>query len=907
MKYLLSFCIFLSSLSCHFFYGESRQEARAPGDIIIGGLFPIHESAEVSYASGKEEWTCSRVSTARLAQSLMMVHAVEEINERRELGNLKLGYHIVDSCGDVTTALRNTQSFMRGNDRTQQSPPPVLAVIGDSYSEISIAVTRQLNLENIPQISYGSTSGLLSDKNRFPSFMRTVPEDDHQARAIIEILKYHNWTWVGVVTTDGEYGRYAVERLNHHANKNNICIAFTSVLPDFLGDKMLNDSIDFAVKSITESKNVQVIVSFAKSNHMMYIFDKLLKNPQGRGKVWVASDSWSQSTNALNTTTWKLEDVGTVFGTNFKSGNSSKFIQFLRNLDVNPAHSKNNSFLSDFLKGEKTDSSNGTAIAQLINKTSPYAVFSIDLAVKAIAQAVTDLCINRKCNVSTLETLKFRVALRNTMFFMDGKNYSFDERGDIDSGYDVILWKEPSPSFLNTNNIVGFYDIKNQSLTFNSDKKQDLYHLTEVISRCSVSCEPGERKMSAEGQPVCCYQCEKCPKDHFSNTTDSPACHQCDTSTQYSKEGSSNCTEKEVVYLKWNDKYHIVVLAFTALGALLSLVVGIIFISCWKTPVVRSSVGPISILLLTSLFTTFVSVLLFGGRPNEWQCKARQVLFGLSFTMCISCILVKSFKIVLVFEFNPKTKSFLKTLYKPYVIIATCMAGQVLICAIWLALKSPMPMWDNKAPDNQLLMYCHENSTSLFGAMLGYIGFLALICLGVAYKGRKLPQSYNDAKFITFAMLIFSIAWIIFGPVYVTVTGKYLPAVEMVVILLSAYSILFCQFLTKCYIILFKQEANTVTAFRQDIRNYSLGKDTEENSIVIQNPVLSMESLPNLVPSDPLTDQRSFNNPPVTPYPSSPVLNPSPTMPQANLRLDRKRKQLHRYLSLPESAAHYSR
>lgn len=144
----------------------------------------------------------------------MMVYAVEKVNQRHELGNLTLGYHIVDSCGDVTTALKNTQSFMRLNreyshdhavdlevchdkyscgivlkcgntahpwemeylqkgafllmhpltnvfvgntDLTsaQQSPPPVLAVIGGYYSEISIAVTRQLNLENIPQVWQG--------------------------------------------------------------------------------------------------------------------------------------------------------------------------------------------------------------------------------------------------------------------------------------------------------------------------------------------------------------------------------------------------------------------------------------------------------------------------------------------------------------------------------------------------------------------------------------------------------------------------------------------------------------------------------------------------------------------------------------------------------------------------------
>lgn len=56
-----------------------------------------------------------RFSTANLVQSLIMVQALEEINQKQELGNLTLGYLILDSCGDVTTSLRKIPSFMRGN------------------------------------------------------------------------------------------------------------------------------------------------------------------------------------------------------------------------------------------------------------------------------------------------------------------------------------------------------------------------------------------------------------------------------------------------------------------------------------------------------------------------------------------------------------------------------------------------------------------------------------------------------------------------------------------------------------------------------------------------------------------------------------------------------------------------
>lgn len=392
---------------------------------------------------------------------------------------------------------------------------------------------------------------------------------------------------------------------------------------------------------------------------------------------------------------------------------------------------------------------------------------------------------------------------------------------------------------------------------------------------------------------------------------DSTKCQLCDTDSHYSPMGSGTCISKKAVFLEWNNEYHDTLLAFTALGALLTLVVGIIFLARWNTPVVRACVGPISILLLLSLLSTFVSVILFGGKPNDKQCQARQVLFGLSFTLCVSCIMVKSFKIILAFEFDPSMNRVLKKLYQPCIIIAVCLSGQVLICALWLVLKSPKRMWEPAKNKDERLLICNERSFAAFGAMLSYIGVLALICFGVAFKGRKLPQSYNDAKFITFSMLIYFICWIIFGPVYANVTGRYLPAVEMVVILISAYGILFCQFFTKCYIILFKQEANTESAFRQDVRNYSLGSlpDMERGSWVsfssspngIQNSCFVKSPMSNSLLVDPLNDQSPSMSSSLSSCSLSPGLNPPLTRLQNDYNLNKR--QLRRYLSLPGSIA----
>lgn len=296
-------------------------------------------------------------------------------------------------------------------------------------------------------------------------------------------------------------------------------------------------------------------------------------------------------------------------------------------------------------------------------------------------------------------------------------------------------------------------------------------------------------------------------------------CLSCDTDTEWSPKGSSSCISKKQLFFSWKDIFAIVLLAFSALGILLCLLTSALFLYQRDTPVVKAAGGPLSQAILFSLVVSYISAMLFVGEPSSLQCKARQVLFGISFTLCVSCILVKTLQILLAFQFNPALQNALRKIYQPYAIITICVALQTATCICWLVLQSP---YDHviKQPTT-LLQHCHEGSYVAFGVMLGYIAILALVCFICAFKGRKLPEQYNEAKFITFSMLLYLISWLLFVPVYVTTSGVYLPAVEMVVILISNYGILSCHFFPKCYIIFFKKEQNTSSAFRKKLYEYS--------------------------------------------------------------------------------------
>lgn len=80
-----------------------------------------------------------------------------------------------------------------------------------SIFKVSSQIANMLRLFKLPQVSYASTSAALSDKSRYEYFARTVPPDDLQAKAIADIVRHYNWTYVSTVASEGDYGERGID------------------------------------------------------------------------------------------------------------------------------------------------------------------------------------------------------------------------------------------------------------------------------------------------------------------------------------------------------------------------------------------------------------------------------------------------------------------------------------------------------------------------------------------------------------------------------------------------------------------------------------------------------------------------------------------------------------------------
>ena len=81
---------------------------------------------------------------------------------------------------------------------------PIAGLIGPGSSSVTIQIQNLLSLFHIPQIGYSATSKDLSDKALYKYFLRVVPSDKLQARALLDIVLYYNWTYVSTVYTEGK-------------------------------------------------------------------------------------------------------------------------------------------------------------------------------------------------------------------------------------------------------------------------------------------------------------------------------------------------------------------------------------------------------------------------------------------------------------------------------------------------------------------------------------------------------------------------------------------------------------------------------------------------------------------------------------------------------------------------------
>ncbi|XP_029440275.1 extracellular calcium-sensing receptor-like [Rhinatrema bivittatum] len=783
-----------------------------------------------------------------------MVFAIEEINRNNFLlPNISLGFWIYDSCDTQFRSLEGTMWQLTGYkdpipNYTCRGKSPMAAVIGDDKSRMSITMAQLLSVYKQAQISYASSVAALSDKNRFPSFLRTIPSDEYQSLGIAQLITYFGWTWIGILAEDNDYGQIGTQMLKQELIKNGICVAFYETIPLFYSEEKIKHIVEVVKRTTT-----RVIVVFSTSNNLYPVMLAIARSGVF-GKVWIATEAWAM-TPMLNKKEFSKTLMGTI-ALSVPTGNIPGFIDHL--YDLYPFKSTEDIFVGQFweeafgctwadLNADQdilpelsregklcTGTENLRTLAiRFFDMTKLAFVYNVYNAVYMVAHALHAMhsCepgegpfFNGSCgDIKHFEPWQLlhyirKVRFQNTM----GREIFFDQRGNPPASYKILNWhlsSDGSFSYIN----IGHYDSgasRNWNIKINTNAIVWSEGYTQVpVSVCSRSCGPGFRKAILDGQPACCFECIPCSKEEFSNETDTIECMMC-PDDQWPTMTQDGCRKKSIEFLSYQEPLGMVLAIISVLGALMPATILVVFIQNRNTPVVKANNRELSYLLLLALILCFGCSLVFIGHPMTLTCMLRQMAFGIVFAICISCLLAKTIMVVIAFKAT-KPASNLKLWVGPRLpnaLVFSCSLVQVLICVTWLIVAPPFSQMNMKSQMGKIVLECNEGSLVAFCLMLGYMGLLSTISFIVAFLARRLPDSFNEAKFITFSMLIFIAVWISFIPAYLSTTGKYTIAVEIFAIFSSSAGLLGCIFFPKCYIILIRPDMNT--------KEFLMGKTT---------------------------------------------------------------------------------
>lgn len=284
------------------------------------------------------------------------------------------------------------------------------------------------------------------------------------------------------------------------------------------------------------------------------------------------------------------------------------------------------------------------------------------------------------------------------------------------------------------------------------------------------------------------------------------------------------CLNKTAEFLEWSDPFVIFLCVLEVFGIIVTVAFAVLFTINHGTPIVKAVGGYLCSVELFSLLVCFCLTFSFTGPPTDVSCMVGLPLFGLAFSLCISCILANLLQILVGFNFDLKMGSWIKKLNQPVAVVTIVTGIQLALCVPWLYYYPPLPT--EQILSRTILHECSKGSIGFFLAMLAYNSFLTLICFGFAFKGKMLPDLYKNASLISTGMMLVLIIWILLIPIYINLFGKYKRAMESAAILVSSYSILGCHLAPKCYIMVFKKEINNENAITAYIRKHYEKSDT---------------------------------------------------------------------------------
>ena len=828
--------------------------------VILGGLFAIRK-IEIN--------ECARVRARIFQIPEAMALAIDRINnDTNILPGVTLAYEIQDTCVLPNYALEQSLSLITARKPLENSMSVgVSGVVGTSFSSVSIPVASLLRLFMLPQISFAATVEVLSDKTRFEYFFRTITPDSLQARAIAAVIIKFNWTYVIAIYSDDDYGKGGIAALQNElklANSSSQLLCLGSIIP--ISNSATREDYNGIVEKINQEwvANSSVVILFAQLSNAEGIFEAVLQKQRvdaefaNKNITWIGSDSWGRRVppkyNKIahgSLSTIPQVRLSKNFDEYFLSLHPSKnntrnpwFNEYWEEI-FNCSLGGRNSVQRDNCDLDNQTQSRENGYRQIF--FLPLVIDAVYAFSHALHRLQQDYCHDGKglCSKIYTEThLQGRVIkgdlllryLHNVSFEgTSADKIEFDDNGDRQGGYDIVNLQVDSNGSYSCINVGNWYHNRMTPLIIHSNIqwKHSINSSDVPESICSQPCDGGEYPQPVVNQAECCWICKQCGGSR--QVSDGLECRECELGFRPSEDKTS-CVYIQPNFLTWSDPLAIIIIILSLLGIAATTFVIIVYIIYRTKHLIKASSRELSSVLLCGIMLCYLLPFVYITKPSPASCAIRRFGVGFCFSLCFSALLVKTNRIHRIFNrksitlqapplINPQSQLFFTALL---------VAVQVLIAVVWLVVEQPNTIFLYDDFTTELL--CSENPFIGLSVTLAYNLLLLVVTTYFAFRTRKVPQNFNEAKFINLTVYTLCVLWIAFIPTYFITTAlrtSFHTGSLVIAIILSATVTLCCLLVPKVYFLFSRKK-----------------KESD------QNPTTSMDTLrTNINPNNILPDK----------------------------------------------------
>lgn len=715
------------------------------------------------------------------------------------LRGIKLGARMYDTCRSETIGADGAKEHIRYTLLQKNDTPPLAGVIGPFRSDVAVAVVNLLRVFQIPQVSFGATVVKLSNKDIYGNFLRTVPPNSFQGKALVDVVRYFGWSYAMTVFSPGLYGEPGMDEVYEAAKTRGLCIAEKERLPNFPKTEDYESTIRKLLERSKRNKNsnLNVVIMFCIQSHnagLVAAAKKVLKNEKKKF-VFVASNSWGSREPVTNGNEEGGEGAITL---NYIEGSVKRFQDYLLSLDYTssndswfqefwqmskkcriPGAAKPGNFSMTCVKNEKLPGDFGIAPVRVAMNAVYAAAYALDNMHRDVCDGKPGMCpkmqnLQRDLFLKYLKNVSFPDATTN-------RTVTFNRNGEVDGKYTVLNFRKVNGKY--TYLKVGTWngelrddDSIHASLHINKSAiAWPSTFQTQPNSYCSTACSSTQIKKPETTNPSCCWRCENCKaKSYIKNDS----CNACPPGT---RPGSNltTCYKLPVIYstIDEDSPAQIIVTFVTVLGIIFTSLIAAFFIKNRSDRVIKASGRELSVILFFGVFFCYISTLIYLVKPTAAICGLRRFVSSVSLTAIYAPVLLRTNRIYRIFKVAQKSVS-RPSLISPTSQIIMCIAiiaVQILITTIWFKSDPPTASMSYQYDHVTVLGCTMKNVSVAINLFLNLI--LMFIATCYAFLTRNFPRNFNEAKYIGITMYLSCSVWIVFLPCYLNAKDAILKSI----------------------------------------------------------------------------------------------------------------------------------